>query len=771
MKQVRRLCLMLLAASTGFAQLNTLGHEYEPVVVRGALLSLFNGVAFDDLFIYRFLFDSQTWEQIPFQFDDVGADESYFSENDGLLDADDELVFMAADIGDRAPTGAWIADGDARIHARYELQVTDGSNSGLRGWVYLYRSAVLTPQFTQDYVSADLINDGIQSSFYYLTHNTHGAMDQLRITSAGGGNNADIVDREKVRILGTIYSLPYELNEDTIVATNHQFKDGPVRVLRQVSYQLSSLGASFQKDISERYYDRLSITGGSIGHIDPSYGVTYMRQSLDLNSAAIGMMFFSPVNSGITIDGIPDAPVTILPTSGITWNQLTGSQGTIVQVVNLPDLGNPQYLYYRDNSAGGSGDATLETGDSQSFGDVGVSFQNPNTGVFALGFLRYFLPGNLASSVGSELADHATFPMQISSAVQQPPTTDNVAFRIINPRLDGNIFRWDLEVNRLDDWGAGQDAVLGDVQLFFNINPAGFSSIAPTLSDVNSNIVGNFNYSLTSGRAGSSLECAYIQIDYTDAGGTNWYPDLNVWQPLLTASLPITVFTENSGLTWRDGATFAAQGSDLGLIITTSGDGEIDLPVELASFTAHSENGWVKLQWITRSETENLGFHIYRSELIEGLYDQINDSLLPGAGDSQSEHRYSYIDKDVQAGNTYYYKLADVDYQGRINMHGPIAVTAAQPLEYSLQQNFPNPFNPVTSIRFIVGESGLTRLSVFDLRGRLVRLLVDRHLQTGQHEIAFDGMDERGMPLPSGTYHYRLQADGFQQTRRMQLLR
>ncbi len=765
------LWLMLLIGFDLLSQVNTLGHPYEPVVIKGAVLSAFSNIAFDDLFLYRFNTASQSWEQIPYQFDDVGADESYFSENNGLLDGDDELAFMAMDVGDLAPAGAWISDSDSRNYPRYEIMISDGANNLLRGWVYLYRSGSLNQQFTTDYVAADPFNDGIISEAYELRHNSHGAVDYLRITATGGGNNIDIVDREKVRILGTIFGFPYQLNEDAISISNLLFKDGPVRVLRQVTYSLSSLGASYEKDVSERYYARLSITGGSIGHIDPSYGVTYMRQSLDLNSAANGMLFYNALNNGISIDGIPDAPNTTLPTAGVTWNQITGLQGTIVQIVNLPNLGNPQYLYYRDQAGGGTSDGTLETGDMASYGDIGISFQSPNTGVFALGFWRYYLPGNLAASVGAELAAHYETPMQSTPLVQQPPMNHQIAFQIVNPRIDGNLFVWDVEINRLDDWGSGLDAVLGDVQLYFNVNTAGFFPNAPTISNLNNNIQGNVNYNITSGRAGSSGEYAYIQIDYSDAGGSNWYPERNVWQPLLTASLPVIDFDQTSGLTWRTDAVFAAQGSGLALTVSTEGDGEINLPVELTLFTAQVENGFVKLEWVTASENENLGFYIYRSVDEKGHYDRITSSILPGAGTTTSQHRYSYTDQHVQPGQTYYYKLADVDFRGRVNMHGPIAVTVEIPQNFSLEQNYPNPFNASTRVRFFVGRSGPVKLAIFDIRGRMVRSLIDNSMNMGQHEIAFDGLDEYGVPLPSGVYFYRLEAEGFRESKRMQVLR
>jgi hypothetical protein len=66
--------------------------------------------------------------------------------------------------------------------------------------------------------------------------------------------------------------------------------------------------------------------------------------------------------------------------------------------------------------------------------------------------------------------------------------------------------------------------------------------------------------------------------------------------------------------------------------------------------------------------------------------------------------------------------------------------------------NYPNPFNPETTIRFAVQEGQQVRLSVFNLMGQRVKMLVDGHLEAGQHEARFVAQD-----LPSGTYFTRLE--------------
>jgi len=206
-------------------------------------------------------------------------------------------------------------------------------------------------------------------------------------------------------------------------------------------------------------------------------------------------------------------------------------------------------------------------------------------------------------------------------------------------------------------------------------------------------------------------------------------------------------------------------------------DGEVQdfyfrlTPVELTSFSVNGCGGGVQLEWQTASETENLGFGIFRADAQDGDYSQINASLIPGAGTYSSAHTYRYLDNTAKAGETYYYKLADVDYNGRITLYGPVKIAVEGPAEYSLQQNYPSPFNPETRIDFTMKEKGRVELSVFNLQGRMVRLLVSKQLGAGTHSVVWDGRDANGQVAPSGIYLYKLQVNGFETMRKMEFIK
>jgi hypothetical protein len=97
----------------------------------------------------------------------------------------------------------------------------------------------------------------------------------------------------------------------------------------------------------------------------------------------------------------------------------------------------------------------------------------------------------------------------------------------------------------------------------------------------------------------------------------------------------------------------------------------------------------------------------------------------------------------------------------------------ALPKAYSLAQNSPNPFNPSTTISYSVpeGNTDHVSLSVYDLRGRLIRTLVDQVREAGNYSVFWDGTDRFGRQVSSGVYFYRIRAGEFTQSRKMVLLK
>ena len=88
-----------------------------------------------------------------------------------------------------------------------------------------------------------------------------------------------------------------------------------------------------------------------------------------------------------------------------------------------------------------------------------------------------------------------------------------------------------------------------------------------------------------------------------------------------------------------------------------------------------------------------------------------------------------------------------------------------------LGQNVPNPFNPMTTIKFNLPASGKATLAVFDVAGKRVRTLVDGTVEQGDHQVTWNGADDGGRPAAAGVYLYRLDSGAIHEVKRMTLVR
>ena len=94
-----------------------------------------------------------------------------------------------------------------------------------------------------------------------------------------------------------------------------------------------------------------------------------------------------------------------------------------------------------------------------------------------------------------------------------------------------------------------------------------------------------------------------------------------------------------------------------------------------------------------------------------------------------------------------------------------------QPKDFSLQQNFPNPFNPSTKIGYSIPRAEHVSLTVYNALGQIVRILVNERKGIGNYAITWDGRDEAGKDVPIGIYIYKLQAGNFSDTKKMHLVK
>ncbi|HEY3295415.1 MAG TPA: T9SS type A sorting domain-containing protein [bacterium] len=186
------------------------------------------------------------------------------------------------------------------------------------------------------------------------------------------------------------------------------------------------------------------------------------------------------------------------------------------------------------------------------------------------------------------------------------------------------------------------------------------------------------------------------------------------------------------------------------------------LAAELRSFDAVPEADGVTVRWQTVAENRNDHFEIERDGQTVARVNATN---------SASGARYSWTDQSVQTGESYTYTLVAVDVLGNRTVLGSrdATATAGNPAEitdYALYQNFPNPFNPTTSLSFDLAERGFVTLKLYNMVGQEIATMVNRTMDQGHHVVHFDGTN-----LPSAMYLYTLQANGYTATKKMLLLK
>jgi len=188
----------------------------------------------------------------------------------------------------------------------------------------------------------------------------------------------------------------------------------------------------------------------------------------------------------------------------------------------------------------------------------------------------------------------------------------------------------------------------------------------------------------------------------------------------------------------------------------------VTIPVELISFSATTDSKNVNLNWATATEINNRGFEIERRY---DKTDWLEIGFVPGHGTTTEKQNYSYIDQNVNAG-IYSYRLKQVDFDGTFEYSNEILVNVTASLEFTLDQNFPNPFNPNTLIKYSIPKSSQVSLKIFNTLGQEMETLVNEEKQVGTYEVNWNASN-----LQSGVYFYRLQAGSFVQTRKMILLK
>ena len=203
------------------------------------------------------------------------------------------------------------------------------------------------------------------------------------------------------------------------------------------------------------------------------------------------------------------------------------------------------------------------------------------------------------------------------------------------------------------------------------------------------------------------------------------------------------------------------------------------VPVELTYFDGRARSNGVDLFWETASEQGNKGFAIERREVAEittlakseaGLtcvdltkttdkpWQQI--TFVAGEGSPTVATNYKYFDNTVNTvSKNYEYRLRQVDRDGRQSYSNIVSVEFGDSGEMALYDNAPNPSNGVTTFRFRMPYRADVKLEIFDMMGNLVYNF-DREVtgSTGDYAIEWNGKNDQGLEVASGSYLYKLTA-------------
>jgi len=176
-------------------------------------------------------------------------------------------------------------------------------------------------------------------------------------------------------------------------------------------------------------------------------------------------------------------------------------------------------------------------------------------------------------------------------------------------------------------------------------------------------------------------------------------------------------------------------------------------PVELLNFNGTLIDNKIQLEWSTATEKNNLGFDVERASTSLGKnLEKIG--FVRGSGNSTSFNNYVYVDDQIKSFGNYSYRLKQIDLDGTFKYYCEVSVEYSGANNFYLSQNFPNPFNPSTSISYTIPFDSRVVIKIYNALGQEVALLKDENITAGNYEVKFNAAS-----LPSGIYFYRMSAE------------
>ncbi|MGA2624340.1 MAG: FlgD immunoglobulin-like domain containing protein [Bacteroidota bacterium] len=377
---------------------------------------------------------------------------------------------------------------------------------------------------------------------------------------------------------------------------------------------------------------------------------------------------------------------------------------------------------------------------------------------------------------------HAWTPLKIAGAYNYYFVNNDGSFGVHNHNYATALLTSSIEQLRLVA-GAATIASIKDVpndqgkqvQIVWNIFPTEQSSIDPVtqygvwrqdaLSSSNVSTVKfhSFREMLSKGTVGSRYAVngyVWTYVGYVPAAKQSMYSFV---APTLFDS------TISAGMKWT---YFYVTGlTNNGVVYSTMPDSGYSVdnlaPAPPSGIGARIIANTVHLGWRISLDQDFKYFAVYRGTSPD--FNPHGTSPLATTSDT------SYVDQNVSAGATYYYKLSAFDFSGNESQYSPaltvvvlgVGENNGAPREYALAQNYPNPFNPWTEIRYQLPEVAHVKITVYNTLGVQVATLVDRNEEVGYYTVTWDGNDNRGNVVASGIYLYKMEAGSYSVAKKM----
>jgi hypothetical protein len=253
-----------------------------------------------------------------------------------------------------------------------------------------------------------------------------------------------------------------------------------------------------------------------------------------------------------------------------------------------------------------------------------------------------------------------------------------------------------------------------------------------------------------------SLQEGSVSWEISADGGENW-------QEVNADNSWYNIITPGNILLWRSTHSYPGGMTNSSCsFLNIEWDSQV--PTLLANSGISINGSYVEVNWSVSRITDEIKFVVYRSLFPDDNFEKVS-VLDPG-----DRLEYTFRDDRCEDGATYHYCVYTLeDSEETFLFHTkPITIPAAV---LSLYQNKPNPFNPVTTIKYNLSARGCVVLDVYDVSGRMIKRLVDDEQAKGPHNIIWNGKDSAGNMVSSGVYFYILKTENGQKSRKMVLLK